>query len=210
MRKRFASFLLTGKTAALPFIPNTSLAQITDIPGADLLSPDVHLIQQPADGIRLLATTLQAPPPDGYGGGTAAELCLGSNPTVMRVVVTGVRAGETVFLVSSKDKDSALYRQFHPQLRIGATDILVLTHFTVSVNLVQQEQGGVAEQAQSAISIPVNLTTLSQRGYFTQPKFYLQAGAYDLRGDFMAARISELDEVRITAQACSSSGGQYP
>lgn len=206
MRKRFASFLLTGKTAALPFMSSTSLAQITDIPGADLLSHDVHLIQQPADGIRLLATTLEAPAPDGYGGGSAAELCLGSSPTVMRVVVTGVRAGETVFLVSSKDKDSALYRQFHPQLRIGATDILVLTHFTVGVSLVQPEQGGGAAEAQSAISIPVNLAALSERGYLTQPKFYLQAGAYQLGGDFMAARLSELDEVVITAQAC----GPYP
>jgi hypothetical protein len=208
MRKPFASFLLAGKTASLPFLAGPSYAQITNIPSADLLSSDVHIIEEPGIGVQLLSTTIAAPAPDGYGGGTAAQICLANQPTVLRVVVTGVRQGETVFLVSSKDKDAAAFRQFHPDLRIGATDLLILTHFTLKMNLVQSEQGAVSGNSESVISIPVDLAVLSQHGYLTLPKFYLQAGAYSISEPFTHARVSELDEVGVISGTCY--GGTYP
>lgn len=217
-KRRFASFLLTGKVASFPFfMPNQNFAQFISLgPGTDLLSPDVHIIELPAPGIRLLSTLTEAPPPTGYGGGTAAEICVASPsaPTSMTVSITGVRTGDMVFLVASTDTDDPVLQAFvNPAIRVGKNNV-ILKVFDVDLGarrVTDLSETGALD-ATSVIPVSVDLSGLSQQGFLAGQKFFLQAAAFQfvedpvtkkVTLDFAGARVSELDQIDInTSPTC--------
>ena len=215
MKKRFASFLLTGKAAALPFAVGNSFADVTPT-YTELLSSSLSIIETPATGIRLLTTTTSATSSSyggtGYGGDAMICNSTSAAPTTMNVVLTGLKNGDMVYLAASTAKDYANHLSLNPKLRIGNDNLVIISSFVVNHSPATQEASNIAN-ATAAISVPLNLSTLwLHSGYSIAEgsKFYLQAMAFAGGGttsNWQTAKYSELDEITVTAQGCSSYGG---
>lgn len=214
MKKRFASFL----AAALPFAVSNSLADVTPT-YTELLSSSLSIIETPATGIRLLTTTISAAGSSIYGGTSYADtsdamVCNSTTaaPTTMNVVLTGLKNGDMVYLAASTAKDYPNYLSLNSKLRIGNDNLVIISSFVVNLNPAIQEASNIAN-ATAAISVPLNLSTLWLRGGYSiaeGSKFYLQAMAFAGGGttsNWQTAKYSELDEITVTAQGCSSYGG---
>lgn len=213
MNKRFASFLLTGKVATFsPFMANSAFAQLTSIPGSDLLSSDLHLIEEPGGAVTLISTTTAAPDATGYTGGDAACITnslTSASPTTMNLVVTGVRNGDIVFIIASRDKDYAPFQSIHPQARLGNTGRVVLAAVRVSLTSISNATaGGQLASSRSAISIPIDLTAPAVSALLQGSSFYIQAAALPPNtANFGLARVSELDQITVSATGCGSTYG---
>lgn len=213
-KKRFASYMLTGKVATLPFMVNSSFADVVPT-YTEILSENVSVIEAPATGVRLMTTTVSAGA-SAYGGtgssaygGTDAAICSTSMPTTMNVVVTGAHPGNTVFLVASSDKDDAFMQTFNPNIRVGTTNMTVVSSFSLGDNPITEEAGAFS-QSTSPISIPVDLSKLQLKNLFSNGKFYLQAVVFSTMNQatmWQTARVSELDEIVVSTAGCPSTYG---
>jgi hypothetical protein len=98
------------------------------------------------------------------------------------------------------------------KLRIGNDNLVIISSFVVNHSPATQEASNIAN-ATAAISVPLNLSTLwLHSGYSIAEgsKFYLQAMAFANGGtttNWQTAKYSELDEITVTTQGCSSYGG---
>lgn len=209
MKKRFASFLLTGKAATMPIFMGSSQADVTPS-YYEITSTNVNIMEMPETGaVRLLTTT--APAASSYGSiGSSALLCntAPSSPSTLNVVVTGLKHGDTVYLAASTSKDSPGLLALNPNMRIGM-DNLVSTSGAV-FNSAPAQLGFTinTQNGTGTMMVPIDLATLQARSYaFTEGgKFYLQAVAVPAGGSWDVARCSELDEVVVSSAACSSYG----
>lgn len=206
-KKRFASYMLTGKVAALPFMVNSSFADVVPT-YTEVLSESVSVIEAPATGVRLMTTTVSAGASSIYGG-TDAAICSTSMPATMNVVITGAHPGNVVYLVASSTKDDAFMQSINSGIRIGTVDMTIVSSFSLGDNPITEEAGAFS-QSTSPISIPVDITRLQQKNLFTNGKFYLQAVIFSTMNQstmWQTARFSELDEIVVGTAGCPSTYG---
>lgn len=199
-KKRFASYMLTGKVAAIPFINNNSFADVTPS-YTEVLSKNVSVIEMPATGIRLMTTTTAST----YGG-TDASICSTTLPSTINIVVTGAHPGNTVYLAASSNKDDGAFHSLNSKIRVGSENFTVISSFSLANNPIQEEAGSFS-QSISPISIPVDIAKLQQKNLFANGKFYIQAvifASMDPETLWSNARISELDEIAVSTAGCSS------
>lgn len=209
MKKRFASFLLTGKAATLPLLPATSFAgSVSD----SIFGSTLHVLEHSTDGRVELLSEFGAAGDDSYMSGygtTAAQVsfpmagtgCTYAAPTTMNIVVTGLAPGEQVFVLASRMKDYPDFAAAYPGLRAGS-DFVIVSSFVYSAD--------GADNAVGIVSIPVILADLfaPSDGLTAGETIYLQAGsATYANGSWGTFRFSELDEVTAVAEDCSYSGG---
>lgn len=213
-KKRFASYLLAGKAATLPFAINSSHADVYPY-YTDILTSKVSLIEQPTTGVKLMtiASSASSNPYSSttYGGGNDAAVCNNPMPSVMNVVVTGVKQGDTVYLVASQTKDSAPHLALDNRLRVG-TDYKIITAFRIGGVGMPGDDGSMGKST-SAVSIPVDLNKLKNAGVLNNGTFYMQAALFPtLEGSniWAQARMSELDEISVGSAGCSSTYGASP
>jgi hypothetical protein len=166
MKKKFASYLATGKAATLPFFAGNSLADMHEMSMAELVSTDeVHIVGK----------------------------CSDSDSSVMNVVITGLKNGDQVFLGSSDD--TAQLDPNYPDMQIGESNLRFLTNFVVSGfdlgDIVQNYPYGEDnfEEAIYTVSVPIALDDLLTQ----QAGFYMQALVY--REGQQEPLFSELDQV---------------
>lgn len=216
-KKRFASYLLAGKAATLPFAINSSHADV--MPSyTDVMTGKATLIEQPAPGVKLLTISTSASSGSTYGGSTYggstysggdAAVCNAPLPAIMNVVVTGVKPGDNIYLVAASDKDAALMLAYDSRLRIGTTNQTVIAAFRISSSNLGGEESAMAGSI-SSVSIPVDMNKLQAKGLLTSGKFYLQAAMFPVlsgTGVFTQARFTELDEVSVSTAGCSTTYG---
>jgi hypothetical protein len=202
-KKRFASYLLTGKAATLPFMINSSFADV--VPSyTQVLSANVSLIEMPATGVRLNTIAASST----YGGADAA-ICSTSVPQTMNIVITGAKPGDTVYLAASSNKDDGSLTGLSPKLRIGQQDFTIITSFSLNKSAIQEKAGNFSKSI-SPISIPVDLNKLQQSNLFNNGIFYFQAVIFST-GDsstmWASARVSELDQISVSSTGCPSTYG---
>lgn len=220
-KKRFASYLLAGKAATLPFAINSAQADVTPS-YTDVMTGKATLIEQPAPGVKLLTISTSASSSSTYGGsaytggstygggGSDAAVCSAPLPSVMNVVVTGVKPGDNIYLVAAADKDAQLMLAYDSRLRIGTTKQTVIAAFRISGSDLGGMDNGAMAGSISSVSIPVDLNKLKSRGLLDAGKFYLQAAMFPVlsgTGIFTQARFTELDEVSVSSAGCSSTYG---
>lgn len=198
MKRRFSSYLLSGKAATLPLLPTTSFA-VSD----EIFSGDLHLVEYSAAGqVRVVSDFGEAPSSGSYGT-TAAEViypgggCTTSDPTTINVVVSGLSHGERVHLIASRDKDFLPFQSRFDGIRIGQ-DYNILRRFTYKAI--------DAEDGTGIVSIPVSLSAM---GLTSGGTVYLQAAAarFDDTLGLQSVRWSELDQVDAVTESCYSSTG---
>jgi hypothetical protein len=209
MRKRFASYLLTGKVAANPFLTSKAFADVTPT-FSELTSSSVSVIEQPvANQVRLLTTTAGAP--YGSASGSAAYACSSPLPSTMNVVVTGLQTGEQVYLVASTAKDTGEFAALNSSIRVGNAHLTIIAAFTVNNATIAADASDIT-RLKSTATVPLDLNRLASHGFNVSngSVFYLQAVAFPSVSDPVAfwaqARVSELDEIKVTTQGCSPYG----
>ncbi|MDO9140575.1 MAG: hypothetical protein Q7U38_09645 [Methylobacter sp.] len=199
-KKRFSSYLMTGKVASMPFI-NSGFADV--VPSyTDVLSANASIIEMPATGVRLYKVSEDV---NTYGGYDAA-LCSTAIPTTMNIVVTGAKPGNIVYLVASSNKDDGTFQALSPKIRIGSENFTIVSSFSLG-NITHGEEAGSFAESISPTSIPVDISKLQQKNLFNNGKFYLQAvilSTWDEASMWQTARFSELDEVVVTMAGCPS------
>lgn len=202
---RFASFLLTGKAAALPLLPASALAGT--VSDSIFGSTDVHVLEYASDGtVSLLSEFGEAAGATSAYGTTAANVifpgsgCTGASPSTMNVVVTGLSSRDFVYVLVSRAKDDAGLLGIYSDLRIGA-DFQIVSGF--------QYSSAGAETAVGIVSVPVNLDTINLSAGDT---IYLQAAVASfnpITGGYGEWRFSELDAVTGVTENCGYSGTSY-
>jgi hypothetical protein len=198
MKKKFASFLLTGKAATLPFLSNNVSA---DVDVSSLLFDDQqqHLIERPTSGNQLLNY--------GNGGLSMQRVFPGQNCTFAEpsadtsFVITGLRNGDYVYLATSADSHYQPFMDDNPGLTIGITNLAIISEFQVqgdSQNTLPDffQTGGDLQNATFSIAIPINFDQISSDTFFTQ--------AVIIRDGQQL--VTELDEVRKVTADCDSYG----
>lgn len=204
MKKKFASFLITGKAATLPFVTHNSSADNLDM--LELVSGDqFHLVQTPNDNIQLVNSTEE--------GSVAARIlipgegCETSPPKIMNVVLTGLQAGDEVYLAAADDTGG--YEDIDPAFKIGQTNLTILANFVVKP---MEDFGRIFDfpykdvnltKATHTLSVPVNLKPFDDK-----EEFYLQALVVR-KNQWI---FSELDRIEPVVQDCSDTdpyGGTY-
>jgi len=209
-KTRFASYLLTGKAATLPFMINNSLADVTPY-YTELTSQTLSIIEQPATGVKLLTTTASASS-SSYGGAVDAQVCDSTLPAMMNVVITGVRPNDTIYLVASSDKDSPANLAFSPNARIGTANMTLVSGFKFNAQETANEASSLV-QTVSSVSVQVDMNKLQAKNLFAGGTFYLQAFVFstlDPLTMWQQARFSELDAISVSSAGCSNTYGGTP
>ncbi len=191
MKQKFASFLLTGKAATLPFYAPSVLAdEMLNV----MAEGKVCIAELPKDGIEVMNVC---------EGGVSAKITgcpgdAGTGPDVMNVVVTGLKPNDVVFLISADDKDGF---DWEPEFKLGATNVVFLKSLMTQPpidldDLIKDALsdyvvgGAKAEGGACSISIPVDLTkTPNPTGFNLQ--------AVIIRGEEVI--FSEMDEIERDA-----------
>lgn len=195
---------MTGKAATLPFVTHNSLADNLDM--LELVSSDpFHLVQTPSDNIQLVNSTEE--------GSVAARIlipgeeCETTPPKVMNVVLTGLQAGDEVYLASADDTGG--YEDIDPEFKIGQTNLRILANFAIKS---VEDFGHIFDfpyeevnltKATHTMSVPINLKPFDKK-----EEFYLQALV--IRNNKWI--FSELDKIERVVQDCSDTdpyGGAY-
>jgi hypothetical protein len=209
-KTRFASYLLTGKAATLPFMINSSMADVTPY-YTELMSQNLSIIEQPATGVKLMTTTAGVSG-NSYGGqsyGADAQLCNAPLPGVMNVVITGVKPNDTVYLVASSDKDSQANLAVSPQARIGTANMTLVSGFKFNAQETANEASSLT-QTVSSVSVQVDMNKLQAKNLFTGGEFYLQAIIFptiEPSTIWQQARFSELDKITVSSAGCANMYG---
>jgi hypothetical protein len=131
----------------------------------------------------------------------------------MNVVITGAKPGDIVYLAASSNKDDDAYTAYNAKVRLGNKNFTIVTSFSLNKSAIQ-ESGGNFSRSISPISIPVDLSKLQESNLFNNGIFYFQAVIFST-GDpstmWASARISELDQISVSAAGCrsTSDGSTY-
>jgi hypothetical protein len=167
MNKRFASFLLTGKVAALPLFAQESLGAIQDISSKNATLKQIHesLDAKSATVIRPLAherdKTLILP----------HKFIESHMPQIMNLVINGLHSNDEVMVVITHEKTIANLKKINPRSLAGLTDGIILNHFSVSDTPLFPEAAPINKKHKSlssskistkAISLPIDLNLFSQ------------------------------------------------
>lgn len=212
-KTRFASYLLTGKAATLPFMINSSMADVTPY-YTELMSQNLSIIEQPATGVKLMTTTTSVSG-SSYGGqsyGADAQVCNAPLPGTMNVVITGVKPNDAVYLVASSDKDSPANLAVSPSARIGTANMTLVSGFKFNAQETANEAGSLA-QTVSSVSVQVDMNKLQAKNLFANGTFYLQAIIFPTMEPgtlWQQARFSELDAISVSSAGCSNMYGGTP
>jgi len=206
-KKRFASYLLTGKVATSPVLINNSFADV--VPSyQDLLSSQASLIELPQNNVRLYSLDSGN---NNYGafspyGGTAAAICNTDVPTTINIVITGTHPGDTVYLAASSNKDDGAFQHLRPEIRVGSADFTIISSFQLDHSPLEEE-GGDFTHSTAPISLPVNIDQLAQANLLHNGRMYIQAVIFSTNDASMwnSARVSELDTIEVSAAGCPAS-----
>jgi hypothetical protein len=201
-KKRFASYLLSGKVSTLPMMVNTSFADVTPT-YTEVLSSNVSLIEMPVTGVRLNTTATSST----YGADAA--ICSTTTPTTMNVVVTGAKPGNLVYLVASSNKNDGSFSSVSSKILVGSQNFTVISAFQLS-DAVASQTASTFANAVAPISIPINIASLqSTTSLVATGTFYLQSVVFSKFDSTMwsTARFSELDTVVVSTAGCASTYG---
>lgn len=203
MKKRFASFLLTGKAAALPILFQEATAAQLFPSYTDLTTDKLTLVNLP------IAGKFQVESGGTYGTPT---LCSGATLDTFSTVVTGLKPGDTVFVIASSSKNSASLQSFNKDITVGDQNVLIVSQFTYDP-AVQLADASDMTKATGTVTIPVKISSFAAKGYTLTSggKIYLQAvvlGKGVAPTAYSQYRLSSLNE--ITVAQCSTSYGSTP
>lgn len=207
MKKKFASYLLMGKAATVPFLSSNVLA---DVKLTDLLfsSNQQHLIERPTQGNILMNYA--------EGGVSMQRVFPGHNCTFdepspdTSFVVTGLRQGDYVYLLKADDTGTS-FTGIHPKLTIGENNLRIISQFSVDgeegAPLNQFENGGGDfKNSVSSIAVPIDFFEISP----TDSSFFAQA-LISRNGAFLVTEIDEIESVTATCDIYGDiqGGGSY-
>jgi len=201
MKKRFSSWLLMGKVATLPVLLQEAHADLTSLiqggtvgitPSyADIVTNDLHVIALPATQVALnnISTDTASASTSASNSSSSALLCTTSTgttlPSLISVVVTGVRAGEVAYLVAALDKNDPQNLAVNSHFTVGNRGLVILGTASLTGD------AGVV----SAISIQVDLAKNS--ALLATKRFYMQAIAIVSSAAPSSWRASELDTISV-------------
>jgi len=183
MKKKFASFLLTGKAATLPFYAPATLA-------AGHLMP----MHQPGPGMHMPAA----------GGGI---MCDTQAPDELNLSLPEVRDGDAVFIFASED--TADYGEAMPDLKIGAKGLKIVANFMVIGDFIFDFEEILApdfEYAKYTLgdepgSVAIDVPSMGYPGEFNLQVFILRGENFD---EFV---FSEMDTITRGPEGCDT--GSY-
>ncbi|MCP4699134.1 MAG: hypothetical protein GY862_20120 [Gammaproteobacteria bacterium] len=212
MKKRFASYLCMGKAASLPLLMNPGASLAEGLTVQELLTPDLHILQQPGHGITLMSDADQAAVQDPYGGSDrlAAQVvfppegCADTPPGSMNFILTGIRPGEEAFLMVGTGGNAGAYWDDlgFSGLRIPFDSMRVISAFQFGSQRADlpPDAGGQPDSAIGTISIPVDLHQLG----IQDNTLYFQAvsGVANRVGLWDDMRFSEVDEIQGVTGDC--------
>lgn len=176
MKKKFASYLLTGKAATLPFYAANSMAETL---GEHIKAKPPCLIELPSDKVEVTSLALCKKYDEGDISARIAGCPGGKGPNVMTVVVVGLRAGDVVFIIASDDKDG--YRdEWEPEFRLGKENTRFAASFLIppARELFDIEElikeplkafrigGSEVKSAGEAVSLPIDLAKIPNKDGF--------------------------------------------
>ncbi|MEK8016965.1 MAG: hypothetical protein VSS75_008870 [Candidatus Parabeggiatoa sp.] len=179
MKKKFASFLLTGKAATLPFYAPAILAQGPLLP-----------MHQPGPGMHM--------PPAGGG-----VMCDTQAPDELNLSVPDVQNGDAVFIFASED--TADYGEGMPDLKIGPTGLKIVANFMVFDGFIFDFEEILAPDFEYANytlgedpgSVNIDVPSMGYPG-----DFHLQV--FILRGEnFNEFVFSEMDDITRGPEGCA-------
>ncbi|TGO01939.1 hypothetical protein PN36_33930 [Candidatus Thiomargarita nelsonii] len=173
---KFASFLLSGKAATLPFFTYSS--------SADEISDFVRELSSHQAGQEFNVVD---------NVGLSAEMVVPSQSTThnsftgISIVLTSLHDGDEIFIASADDKDAPEYLAVDSRFRIGSTNFRVLKsfHFDASDSSLSYSQ---VNGDTYTLSVPIALSQLSSH----TGNFYVQALIVKSDGGLT---FSELDSI---------------
>ncbi len=183
MKKKFASFLLTGKAATLPFYAPATLA-------AGHLMP----MHQPGPGMHMPAA----------GGGV---MCDTQAPDELDLSLPDVQNGDAVFIFASED--TADYGEAMPDLKIGAKGLKIVANFMVFDGFIFDFENILAPDFEYANytlgdepgSVAIDVPSMGYPGEFNLQVFILRGENFD---EFA---FSEMDTITRGPEGCDT--GSY-
>ena len=201
MTKKFSTYLLMGKVASLPFLTQSARAEfvLPTIPSTssssalaytDITTSTISIIEMPDTLVKLQTVkTDTAASTSTLKSAASAMLCpsptTSALPTTMSVVITGVNAGDSVYLFGALDKNYSQYTSLNSRLTIGDSGLVNLGWATVTAS---------KSTAISTVTIPIDLTANS--ALLRNGTFYLQAISIPASSTgYSSWRISELDQI---------------
>jgi hypothetical protein len=180
MKKKFASFLLTGKAATLPFYAPAILA-------------DGHLMpmHQPGPGMHMPAA----------GGGV---MCDTQAPDELNLSLPDVQHGDAVFIFASED--TADYGEGMPDLKIGPKGLKIVANFMVFDGFIFDFEEILAPDFEyakytlgdEAGSVNIDVPSMGYPGEFNLQVFILRGENFD---EFV---FSEMDTITRGPEGCAS------
>lgn len=206
-RKHFSSFLLMGKVATLPLLIQSARAdvvgstQVDAVPAyTDIITSKVSVIAVPDSQVHLKNLTSDASTAYGANSYASALLCpstANALPSTMSVVVTGVKAGDTVYLFGALDKNDPVNLAYNPKITIGNSKLSMLGQAVVSGT------SGVT----SAVTIPIDLNSAGNKPLVNAGRFYIQAATINNASPAPSQwGVSELDMIGVGQQQLNAYG----
>jgi len=209
MKKKFASYLLTGKAATLPFYAANSMAETL---GEHIKAHPPCLIELPSDKVEVTSLNL-CKKDDAEEIAARIVGCpgdKGKGPNAMTVVVVGLQAGDVVFLISADDRDG--YRDdWEKDFRLGKENTRFAASFLIppARELLDIEDmikeplkefrigGSEVKSAGEAVSLPVDLAQIPNKDGFNLQAVVLREGKKG-KTDVL---FSEMDRIERTVKA---------
>jgi hypothetical protein len=206
MKKKFASYLLTGKAATLPFYAANSMAETLQ---EHMAKHPPCLIELPSDKVEVTSTNLCKKDNDDEIAAriTGCPGDKGNGPNAMTVVVVGLQPGDIVFLVAADDRDG--YTDWDPKFRLGKGNTRFAGSFLIPPrelldieDLLKKPLGNTfhiggseIKSAGEAVSLPVNLAKLPKKEGFNLQALVLR----EVKGETKLL-FSEADKIERTVK----------
>jgi hypothetical protein len=169
MNKRFASFLMTGKVAALPLFAQDSFAAIQDISLKNAL--DVKINKSFNKDSLAIRKSLAGEGHDLQLPSCVIPVTYTHTPEIMNLVITGLYDKDEVLVVVTHKKSLAKFKKINPKSLAAIDDIIILNHFSISDTSLLSEAVAVnkkhdnlshSKRSTRAISLPVDLKSFPQ------------------------------------------------
>lgn len=216
--KRFASYLLTGKAATLPLLFQQALAAdppkgtgVTVQPNADnILGEAFNIVQRPSPGAFELVNGPYGPVP---------TLCTNTSvPGFISTVLTGLRPGDTAFVVTSTKADvdtspDLRLSTFNPSIEIGTENVLVVAAVNFNPTPIKDD-GSDLTKLSGTITLPISIDKMKAKGYNvfqSGGRFYMQAIVLPAGADpndLSKYRYSKMNRFDV-GKCATSYGGVY-
>lgn len=199
MKKRFSSWLLMGKVATLPVLIQAARADV--VPAyTDVIRSSVSVFVLPANQIALktISADTASHPANAANSLSSTLLCTTAAgttlPTTMSVVITGINAGESVYLVAALNKNDPLNLALDSRITVGTNGLVIMGSASLSGS----------SGTSSAVTIQVDLTRYSN--LLAANRFYMQAVSVLPDSPVSSWRLSELDTVSVGIKQFDSYG----